>query len=285
MARPETPLPKDSPQPLLELAQELRDLKAAAQLSYQAMSERTHLSPASLSRAASGRQAPTWEALHAFLTACAVPTAEIEAWHTRWREAEIAAQLAPVPWSVNDQIAHLAMSGQLRELHAAAGSPSLRLVSERSGVPRSTVHRLLSASTNTRRRTPPSPDLTLRVASTLLGFLRPREYGRVGSKFEHVYRLVRRTHPVRPRRHPADGGVRRALATSQAEPPPAEPGPDETFAEFERSLRLVRDLIAHGQLQTDPLVAAQVMNLAALLEQTEPDHLADGPPPDGTAGA
>ncbi|MFF8280006.1 helix-turn-helix domain-containing protein [Streptomyces lateritius] len=283
MARPETPLPEDTSQPLQELALELRKLRAASQLTYQAMSERGRLSPASFSRAASGRQLPTWGVLLAFLEACGVPEGEFDAWHKRWRDAEVAAHLAPVPYSADDQIAHLAMSGLLRELYVAAGSPSLRLVSERSGVPRSTVHRLLSASTDTRRRNPPSPDLTLQVASTLLSFLRPGEYGR-GSKFEHVYKLVRRTHPVRAPRHPADGGVRRALAASQTEQPPTEPGPDEMFAEFERSLRQVRNLIAHGQLKTDPLVAVQVMNLAALLERAEPDHLADDPAPERAVG-
>ncbi|MGW2181295.1 helix-turn-helix domain-containing protein [Streptomyces sp. NPDC001732] len=284
MARPETPLPEEAPPPLLELAQGLRDLRAAAQLSYQVMSERVHLSPASFSRAASGRQVPTWEALRAYLKACEVPADKFDAWHERWRDAEAAAQLAPNPWLVDAEIAHLATAGRLRELHAAAGRPSLRMISERSGVPRSTVHRILSASTDTRRRTPPSPDLTLQVASTLLGFLRPGEYRR-GGQFEDVYKLVRRTHPVRDPRRPADGGVRRALAAAQTEPPPAEPGPEETFAEFERSLRLVRNLIAHGQLKTDPLIAAQVMNLAALLERAEPDRLADDPTPDGTDGA
>ncbi|MFE7429046.1 helix-turn-helix domain-containing protein [Streptomyces sp. NPDC057545] len=284
MARPETPLPEEAPPPLLELARELRDLRADAQLSYQVMSERVHVSPASFSRAASGRQVPTWEVLLAYLKACGVPADEFDAWHKRWRDAEVAAQLTPVPLSVDALIAHLAMSGRLRELHAAAGRPSLRMVSERSGVPRSTVHRILSASTDTRRRTPPSPDLTLQVASTLLAFLHPGEYRR-GGQFEDVYKLVRHTHPVRGPRHPADGGVRRALAAAQTEPPPAEPRPDEMFAEFERNLRLVRNLIAHGQLKTDPLIAAQVMNLAALLERAEPDHLANGPTPDGTGGA
>ncbi|MFF2902415.1 helix-turn-helix domain-containing protein [Streptomyces sp. NPDC057966] len=284
MARPETPLPEDAPQPLLELARELRDLRAASQLSYQAMSERAQLSPASLSRAASGRQVPSWAALLAFLKACGVPEGEFDAWQERWRAAEVASHLGPpMPFSVDAQIANLAMSDRLRELHAAAGRPSLRMISERSGVPRSTVHRLLSEPADTRRRTPPSPDLTLQVASTLLGFLRSHKYRR-GGQFEDVYKLVRHTHPVRGARRPADGGVRRALAASPPEPPPTEPGPDEMYAEFKRNLRLVRNMIANGQLKTDPLVAAQVMNLAAALEQTDPDHLADGPTPDGTVG-
>ncbi|MFF9483039.1 helix-turn-helix domain-containing protein [Streptomyces sp. NPDC014733] len=288
MARPETPLPEDAPQPLRELAQGLRDLKAAAQLSYHAMGERSRLSPASLSRAASGRQAPTEEVLFAFLKACAVPADEFHAWRKRLRDAQDASQLVPQPWPIDARIANMAVSGRFHELYAAAGYPSVRMVSERSGIPRSTVHRVLLAYVEAhrhRRTTLPPPGHTLGVASTLLDFLPPSEYGRNG-QFADVYKFVRRTYPVRRRaRRPLEGGVRRALANAQAEPPPAEPGPEETFAEFERNLRLVRNLIAHGQLKTDPLVAAQVMNLAALLEQTDPDHLSDGPAPGGTAGA
>ncbi|MFK4272534.1 helix-turn-helix domain-containing protein [Streptomyces milbemycinicus] len=282
MARPETPLPEDAPQPLLELAQGLRDLKAASQLSYQAMGERARLSPASLSRAASGRQVPTEEALFAFLKACAVPADEFDAWRERWRDATVASQLAPKPWSIDNQIAHLAMSGRLRELHSAAGSPTVRMISERSGIPRSTVHRVLTAHMGTRHRTPPSPDHTLGVASALLGFLRPSKYMRNGP-FADVHNIVRHTHPVRRGAHrPPEGGVRRALATAQAKPPPTEAPAETVLLSFAERASVLEHRITSGELQADEEVVRLLADLRKIVGARPGSAIDSSPAAPGT---
>jgi hypothetical protein len=82
MGRPQRPLdPGESP--LALLAAELRAARAAAgNPTYRAMARIAHRSRTTLSEAAGGRTAPTWETVQAFVLACGVPVTDT--WRERW---------------------------------------------------------------------------------------------------------------------------------------------------------------------------------------------------------
>ncbi|MEU7206104.1 helix-turn-helix transcriptional regulator [Streptomyces sp. NPDC045470] len=265
MARPETPLPIDASRPLLELAQGLRDLRAASNLSYQAMSETVSLSAASLSRTASGQQIPTPEALTAFLTACAVPPDDIDHWQ-KLRDDAVRAALEPRPWTRGARITHLARSGLLRELHRAAGSPSLRSLHEELGVSKSTLHRVLTAHVDIHGKPPPPPHQILAVADILLRHLPHSQYTR-GGPFADVYQLVR---PYRTAQRASgrnqDSRRRTRLPDGPShKPAPADDG-DAGLLGLARRTAAVQRRIAAGELTADDDVVRLLAEVQQVLE-------------------
>jgi transcriptional regulator with XRE-family HTH domain len=85
MTRPEVPITNDGP--LAEFARDLRAARAAADITYRQMAERTNYSVSILSSAANGRQRPTWDVAWAYLHACKVSDADRRSWHRRWSRA------------------------------------------------------------------------------------------------------------------------------------------------------------------------------------------------------
>ncbi|MCX5055046.1 helix-turn-helix transcriptional regulator [Streptomyces sp. NBC_00474] len=80
MARPEKEIPATAPLEVAELARELRALRRAAKLTYQALSAKSHYSTATLSAAASGNTVPKWEVVESFVRACGVNDADLSFW-------------------------------------------------------------------------------------------------------------------------------------------------------------------------------------------------------------
>jgi DNA-binding NarL/FixJ family response regulator/transcriptional regulator with XRE-family HTH domain len=62
----------------------LRTLRRATGLTYRQMAELAHFSVPTLSSAAAGRELPTLPVLDAYLSACGVRGAELDAWRRRW---------------------------------------------------------------------------------------------------------------------------------------------------------------------------------------------------------
>ncbi|MEU6965023.1 helix-turn-helix domain-containing protein [Streptomyces chrestomyceticus] len=271
MARPETPLPEDAPQPLRELAQRLRDLRAAANLSYQAMSETVPLSAASLSRAASGQQIPTPEALAAYLTACAVPPDEVDAWQ-KLRDDAVRDAFAIRPFPREVQIMALARHGRLRELYRATGSPSLRSLHEELGISKSTLHRVLTAHVDTHGKPPPPPHQILAVADFLL-----RRVPSARARFADVYQLVR---PYRTAQRTSGRNQDRRRRPRLPDGPPREPVGDDGdpgLLDLARRTAGVQRRIAAGELTADD----DVVRLLAEVRRALESRAAPAPAPDG----
>jgi len=94
MGRPQRSLESDDT-PLALLAADLRGAReAAGNPTYRAMSRVAHRSRTTLSEAAGGRTAPTWETVQAYLRACDV--AVTDSWRQRWERCGTpAAEPAP----------------------------------------------------------------------------------------------------------------------------------------------------------------------------------------------
>lgn len=85
MGRRETPLPEAAPAPLREFAQGLRDLRAAADLTFAEVEERSGYGKGRLSEAASGRWLPSDDVTRGFVGACGGDRATQELWVDRAR--------------------------------------------------------------------------------------------------------------------------------------------------------------------------------------------------------
>ncbi|MFI1734898.1 helix-turn-helix domain-containing protein [Streptomyces acidicola] len=244
MARPESPLPPDTSPPLRKLAEMLRKLREESDLSYRDMSAAANVSAASLSRAASGRQVPTPELLGAYLKACGVPEAEYDKWQSLRHDALVVQHMAVRPFTDDSLVAGWIFSGYLRELHTAAGSPSLRTIETMSGISRSTIQRVLSDRKDSHDKPVPAMHQTVKVAAALLEFL-PRSQRRRG-RFSDVHELVRR-NTMRTRRYDA--------TTSPAAPAPRSEQPrDRAETALLRLARRAEDLdhyLAVGVLRAD----------------------------------
>lgn len=218
MGRPEAPLPGDVSPPLRELVERLRQLREESNLSYRDMGVVSEVSAASLSRAASGRTVPSRDILAAYLNACGVPEAQFDDWDALRQDA-LRQQLGePLPWTPEAVMAHLITSGRLRELYEAANSPTVRMIGQQSGIPRSTIQRFLrTIRTDGHDQVLPPRQLTRRVAEALLQFLRPRQRAHFSDVDDAIRRnssadLVRRPHAeaARPKpRQSADAALLR----------------------------------------------------------------------------
>lgn len=259
MGRPEAPLPNELPGPARELAQALRHLRDSQRLSYRELSERAHSSPSSLSRALSGRTLPTWRTVEAFLHACDVPKADIAPWKARWDKAAEATELrASTPSPREAEVLNLMLSGRLKDLHIAAGRPTLRVISNRSGIPISTVHRVLSPRP---KYGMPSADVALKVADCLLGFLRTNGPTR---QFEDVDALVHSHRDEEGQLRPPlrEGAVRRAVAAAAV----AEESAATALREFAARASRLEQRIASGELHADDEVVRLLTDLRAQAE-------------------
>ncbi|WP_331753620.1 MULTISPECIES: helix-turn-helix domain-containing protein [unclassified Streptomyces] len=261
--RPQRQLPASITPAHREFVVQLRKLHATSDETLAALGRKAHINPTSLSRMINGGVIPNWDLVRAFADATSATKGQRGELHRLWERAK-------QEWPRKSPTPDEAMLSGFREAYRIAlldrllkqaGTPSVRVLADRTGLSRSTVHRALTGE---------SSSGAAEVAHDLLTFLQPAMRQEWASRFALAF------GETEPRTE--------ALAKGQASST-AELRPDEMFAEFERGLRLVRNMIAHGQLKTDPLVAAQVMNLAATLELSGPDHLADGPILDGTGGS
>ncbi|PWJ55134.1 Helix-turn-helix domain-containing protein [Quadrisphaera granulorum] len=92
VGRPERELLDDG-SALVALALALRELRrTAGSPSYREMGQRVHRSPTTLSEAAGGERQPTWDTVHAYVTACG---GSPDDWRERWEAA--ARRAAPAP--------------------------------------------------------------------------------------------------------------------------------------------------------------------------------------------
>jgi hypothetical protein len=162
MGRPERPVDRTVPQ-LAALADFLREQRQKAGLTYKQLSEETAASAATLKRAASGKSLPRQWVVEQYLGAChrlsgedrkdpwgILPAAAAAHGERLWKQARHAvlvpqrAYAAPCPQYVRDKAD---LSGALRDLHAWAGSPPVRLMEDRAGgfgaLPHSTAHRII----------------------------------------------------------------------------------------------------------------------------------------------
>ncbi|MFB7784084.1 helix-turn-helix domain-containing protein [Streptomyces vinaceus] len=133
MGRPE--LPVDFTVPARgELAAALRELRAAAGLTYAGLAELTGMSQATLKRAASGRIVPSYEKVSAIATACgSVPGAFYRLWLAgrvadRGRLARLRRPGAPELMTTRG-----ALSEAMEYFYERAGAPPLRRIQERAG--------------------------------------------------------------------------------------------------------------------------------------------------------
>jgi len=147
--------------PLANLAGALRALRGrSGNPPYRKMAQRVHLSHTTLSRAAAGKNLPTWEVTEAYIRACGEdPSAFIHLWK------EAAAEIKPSPHersisriqptaAVIDPMNTGSVEEflyMLREVRAAHGYPSYREISKRSGRPVSTIADVFNAN---RRKMP-----------------------------------------------------------------------------------------------------------------------------------
>ncbi|MFD3940223.1 hypothetical protein ACFWSP_35360 [Streptomyces sp. NPDC058618] len=179
MGRPEKPVDPAIPE-LALLATFLREERAKANKGYAVLAPCTDLSEATLKRAATGKDLPTWRTVGQYLHACHVlgpqpvrvrivgetfyahyssssnfREALLHAAHL-WTEARTAVEDAakpprrPLPTCrfVYDQAD---LSARLRELHEWAGSPSAHVMEKSAGdfgvLPHSTAHRIIKGQT------------------------------------------------------------------------------------------------------------------------------------------
>ncbi|MFJ6086494.1 helix-turn-helix domain-containing protein [Streptomyces sp. NPDC092369] len=197
MARPEKQIPPDSAPPLRALAQQLRQMRAAAGLSYNQLSARTHYSTATLSRAASGRSVPSWKVVSAIATAAQLPPEERSALAALHREAlkrqeerasRQEAREAGFGLASQEAIDTESLSRAMQTLYQAAGRPSVREISKESGVPRSTVHRVLTGQAAV---SPAPEEPAAEIARTLLPLVPPETRNELTHRSSELKALFR----------------------------------------------------------------------------------------------
>nr|WP_237547390.1 transcriptional regulator [Streptomyces sp. SID5476] len=262
------------------MAEELRGLRARAgteKLTLRRWSQLASVSPSALSRATSGESVPSASTVDALAKALGVSPKEraelqtlraqaVRATATRetnessrsdspgiTRRAEKDDAAAEVSLAELARRPRRILVAALREeaqkqllvsLHTAAGAPSVREIADRTGLPRSTVHRALTGQS-----TAGAKDVADSLVAQLMSEGRDDWTAKIDSTFQY---------PTSPAEAPP-----LFRATSPGERMDAE----RAFSEFTDSLRRFRNLIAHGQVEADPLFRVQVMALAALVEE------------------
>lgn len=249
--RPEKPIAADAPPPLRKLAEELRKLRADADVSYRRLSQRAGVSASVLSRAASGQGVPSVEAMDAMATAAgASPARRAELLKLREDAATPSRKIAEASHldslGVTQEMLLSAMREAeqkrlLAELHIKAGTPSVREIADGTGLSRSTVHRALTG-----RSAAGAKQVALSLVTRLEPAARENWTARVTDTFE-----VAAPAEKAPLYRATDAAGSREV--------------DQAFADFVLSLRRVRNLIAHGQVETGAQFAAHVMELALLV--------------------
>jgi transcriptional regulator with XRE-family HTH domain len=271
--RPEKPIAPDHPSDLQALAASLRKLRVASGLSLQALAARTSASQSALSRASSGQVVPSWQSVSAFADAAQLDAAGRAELQRRWERArastrrDAAAGVESSAHMLGNHHRDANRSAVLRRLYDAAGRPSLRRLAEQSGRSRSTIHRAVTG-----RSLAGANDL----AEILLSYI-PQEHrspwaAEVGVVFESPSAAAA----------PPLFKVKAGDSARQAE---------QAVAEFRRALRALRNLAVHGQIELDPQLAVQVMQLDTAFEEAaltgdtvaEPSEVRDSLPDPGSA--
>ncbi|MGQ4361701.1 helix-turn-helix domain-containing protein [Streptomyces sp. SAS_272] len=157
MGRPDRPVDYTVPE-FGDLAAFLRTRKATAQMTHQALAQRTGLSTATLKRAASGTVVPKLTTVVAFIQGCGAPLGEdldhfLHEGRELWKSARHAsfaprhARRVPQPQFFG---AVPEFCRGLADLHLRAGAPTVRSMEDQGGgpgvLPRSTAHRIRRAS-------------------------------------------------------------------------------------------------------------------------------------------
>ncbi|WPP31434.1 helix-turn-helix transcriptional regulator [Streptomyces sp. CL7] len=238
-----------------QLARELQERRAAGGLSLARLSQETGYGKATLARFLDGQQAPAWPVVAAIARSTNASHDQTEDLRQLWE----AAWNARRPPGANKVMESAARETQQRtvvnDLYQLAGRPSVRELEDATGVSRSVVHRVLTGQSMAGAR---------KVADGLLARLAPDEQEEWTAKITNVFEGEtpgsEDTGPFRT----LHAGEREMVA--------------EAFADFERSLQRVRNLIAHGSVQAPPELSAQVMLLAATME-----HARSGRSPDPSA--
>jgi transcriptional regulator with XRE-family HTH domain len=164
MSRPENTI--NSIGPVADFAQQLRLLRQHAALSLRQLAASTGLSTATLSVAAAGQKLPTWEVTKTYVQACG---GDADDWRVRWEYAGQSCRLVPAtvphgrvsrapsrrPWEINVRLlggpAPLPVTAEtacefmdcLLRVKIWAGDPSVRALSQRAGLPPSTMQDFL----------------------------------------------------------------------------------------------------------------------------------------------
>lgn len=197
MARPEKEIPPDSEPELRALAQQLRQMRAEAALSYNQLSVRTHYSTATLSRAASGQSVPSWEVVSAIAKAAQLPPEKWGGLASLHRDALKQREKRASRHDVREEGFGLAsqevtspesLSRAMQTLYQAAGRPSLREISKESGVPRSTVHRVLTGQAAV---SPAPKEPAAEIAKTLLPLVPPESRNELTHRSSELKALLR----------------------------------------------------------------------------------------------
>ncbi|MBW5485241.1 helix-turn-helix domain-containing protein [Streptomyces bambusae] len=117
------------------LASQLREFRSAAELTYEQLSLRSGLSPATLKRAAAGKKTPTETTVVKYIEACGGTGTEIAAGMSYWRRARVAERgltrrATPSPALIGTEGD---LSQALVNVYQADGAPSLREMQRRAG--------------------------------------------------------------------------------------------------------------------------------------------------------
>ncbi|MFJ5228865.1 helix-turn-helix domain-containing protein [Kitasatospora sp. NPDC088391] len=157
MGRPERPITHRTKE-LTALAQHLRVLRQAADLTYTELSNVTGVERTRLSRAASGDAVPALEVVESYAKGCSASQKEIAEARKMWRLARSAETTGTI-----EPVVHITLVTTPRELwqamlrlHRAVGRPSLRELEGRAGqhgeLPHSTLHLVLQGRAQPSRK-------------------------------------------------------------------------------------------------------------------------------------
>jgi lambda repressor-like predicted transcriptional regulator len=163
MPRPESTITSSGP--VADFARQLRLLRQNAALSLRQLAASTGLSTATLSAAAAGRKLPSWAVTKTYVQACG---GNADDWRARWECAGQSSRLVPAavphgrlsrapgrPWGNNLRLlggpAPLPVTAEtacefmdcLLRVKIWAGDPSIRALSQRAGLPPSTMQDFL----------------------------------------------------------------------------------------------------------------------------------------------
>ncbi|MEV6393591.1 helix-turn-helix transcriptional regulator [Streptomyces sp. NPDC051907] len=260
-----------------ELVLRLREHRRAAGLTLAELGVATMYSRAHISEALSGRRVPSWDLVErmARATSPTRPTSDqLEKLRELWTSARQATGYRPdsAPARAMTNVlppgAHQVMDAAAREarqrtvlhdLYALTGFPSVRELAEAIRLSRSAVHRAVTGQSLAGAR---------EVADGLVARLVPEERDEWAARVSSVFDEASAPAEDTPRFRALNAGEGQAVEIAG------------TISDFESSLRRMRNMIAHGMVQTSPEIAAQVLLLAATLEQA-PNRPANAAVPEG----
>ncbi|MGY5099468.1 helix-turn-helix domain-containing protein [Streptomyces sp. 900105245] len=257
--RPEMPIPPDSPSAVRKFALRLRELRDAAGLTTAQVARAIPVHQSTLSRASSGRSVPSWFIVSRFADACQVDAEGRAELKLLWEQARAVltkseAEPETAGAGSGSNPAHTLLtyhrnfdrSAALRRLYEAAGQPAVRQLAAESGHPRSTVHRAVRGLSLAG-----AEDIAAALYSRL-----PKDVVAMDWVREVELLFSIRSNLVTPDPVPLFK-VNRSDAALRAE---------DAIAEFRQALRRLRNLAVHGEVEINPQLAVQVLELQATLE-------------------